>query len=88
MIRKVLNKLDFDSDYFYILKKYRGASLKQGDVRYKSKALMFKRNYYKTQILNLLCGYRSYLISILLFNNRFNITKKEYIDKYSEIIEI
>lgn len=43
--------------------------------------------YYSMQLLNKITGYRSYLISILLFNKRYQCTQDETINKYKKIIE-
>lgn len=43
--------------------------------------------YYDIQLLNKITGYRSYLISILLFNKRYQCTQDKTINKYKEIIE-
>lgn len=43
--------------------------------------------YYNDQLKNKLSGYRSYLISIIIFNKRYKCTGTATIKKYSEIID-
>ncbi len=86
IIEKILYSLDSGKDYSYVLKKYRGTFLNDNKILYRSKVLEFKRTYYKSQIINVLCGYRSYLISILLFNEKSDVLERKYIEKYSKLI--
>ena len=44
------------------------------------------KKYYKDQLKNKVTGYRSYLISIIKFNNRYRCTSGDTINTYSNII--
>lgn len=43
--------------------------------------------YHNHQIINKLTGYRSYLLSLLAFNKKYNCCQKNTIDKYIDIIK-
>lgn len=43
--------------------------------------------YSLEQLLNKITGYRSYLLSMILFNNKYNCCKKNTINKYSLLIK-
>jgi len=61
-------------------------SVKPPKVKYKRKASEFVQSYYDSQFSNKLAGYRSYLISFVKFNEKFDCIDKEEIEKYSDII--
>jgi hypothetical protein len=46
----------------------------------------FSITYAKSQLINKLSGYRSFLISLIIFNNRFNCTSEIIVKKYSDLI--
>ncbi|MCU8150547.1 reverse transcriptase family protein [Vibrio vulnificus] len=46
----------------------------------------FKDKFYKTQTLNKLTGYRAYIISLLIYNEKYHCIKEEYINEYKTLI--
>ena len=46
-----------------------------------------RESFYTEQLVNKLTGYRSYLLSIIVFNNRFNCCLSSTITKYSKMID-
>lgn len=85
IISKLLDKLKRNVEHKLILKKLFSLSLDENSLR-KTNRNEFIKQYNKSQILNKLTGYRSYLISILKYNQKYHCVEDNYISKYSEII--
>lgn len=85
LIRKALDKYKKGYSKEHICKKV--FSVKKPSVRYKKNAAAFVQSFYSSQFSNKLAGYRSYLISLIKFNDKFECFSNEEIAKYSAIIE-
>ncbi|MEZ8880279.1 reverse transcriptase family protein [Vibrio lentus] len=86
-ICKIINKLDQNITHKDILKKVTGLRERDIRVRYTKGKNQFISQYYKSQIINLLAGYRAYLLSIIKFNHSYNCVEFKYIEKYEKIID-
>lgn len=86
IIAKLLNKLEKKVPHELILKKLFSISLDKNTLRRKGKGEFIKQ-YNKSQILHKLTGYRSYLISIVKYHNKYQCIDDKYVEKYSEIID-
>ncbi|EJD6473784.1 reverse transcriptase [Providencia rettgeri] len=85
LIRKALDKYKKGESKENICKKV--FLIRTPSIKYKSNASLFVSNYFKSQFNNKLSGYRSYLISLIKFNDKFNCFEDDEIIKYSNIIE-
>ncbi|MGY0152428.1 reverse transcriptase domain-containing protein [Edwardsiella tarda] len=85
LIRKALNKHKKGCSKEHICKKV--FSVKAPKVKYEKSATKFVAEFYNSQFSNKLAGYRSYLISLIKFNNKFGCFHENEIIKYSEIID-
>lgn len=45
------------------------------------------KKYYDDQLLNKITGYRSYLLSVVIFNTKYDCTQKATIEKYLSLVE-
>lgn len=87
IICKLIDKLDKNVVHKDILKKITGLSEKCIKVSYDKGRNEFIAQYYKSQIINVLAGYRAYLISIIKFNNLYGCVEDKYLEKYQNIID-
>ncbi len=71
LILKLLYKLDRGECYKAIMKKHFGLSVNKIGLKYPVGKNKFTKQYYHSQVINVLAGYRSYLISFLKYNGRF-----------------
>lgn len=85
LIRKALDKYKKKYSKEHICKKV--FSVKPPSVKYKNNADLFVKEFYNSQFSNKLAGYRSYLISLIKFNDKFGCFQDKEIAKYSAIIE-
>lgn len=88
IISKLINKLKYNIDSKVIMKKLfeLSESKVKSKIKYAGKKGEFVDNYYNSQLVNVMSGYRAYLISILKFHEKFNCIEKKYIDKYQEMV--
>lgn len=87
MICKLIDKLDKNVAHKDILKKITGLKENHIKVSFDKGRNEFLAQYYKSQIINLLAGYRAYLISIIKFNKLYGCVEDKYLDKYQNIID-
>ncbi|MCW9739199.1 MULTISPECIES: reverse transcriptase family protein [Proteus] len=85
LIRKALDKYKKGYSKEYICKKV--FSVKPPVIKYRNNATLFKKEFYNSQFSNKFAGYRSYLISLIKFNNKFGCFQDKEITKYSVLIE-
>lgn len=85
LIRKALDKYKKGYSKEHICKKV--FSVKPPRVKYKNNVAQFVTNFYNSQFYNKLAGYRSYLISLVKFNDKFGCFQESEITKYSGIID-
>ncbi|PUG84591.1 hypothetical protein DB351_18125 [Klebsiella pneumoniae] len=84
-MRKALDKLKKGYSKEHICKKV--FSIKPPAVKYTNNADQFLKDFYNSQFSNKLAGYRSYLISLVKFNDKFGCFHEKEITKYSVIID-
>lgn len=87
IISRLINKLEYNVDSKLIMRKLFGLSDSKIKVKFISKKNKFIDEYYESQLLNAMAGYRSYLISIIKFNIKYNCVERKYIDKYQWMID-
>ncbi|MDH2267919.1 reverse transcriptase domain-containing protein [Serratia marcescens] len=85
LIRKALDKYKKGYSKEHICQKV--FSVKPPSVKYKNNADQFVMKFYNSQFHNKLAGYRSYLISLVKFNEKFGCFHEKEITKYSAIID-
>lgn len=85
LIQKALDKLKKGYSKEHICKKV--FSVKPPTVKYNNNADQFVTDFYNSQFSNKLAGYRSYLISLVKFNDKFGCFHENDITKYSGIID-
>ena len=85
LIRKELDKFKKGYSKEHICKKV--FSVKSPTVKYNNNADQFVTDFYNSQFSNKLAGYRSYLISLVKFNDKFRCFHENEITKYSVIID-
>lgn len=63
--------------------------IKNSDIKYKysKEKDKFKDQFYHSQVLNRITGYRAYLISLIKYNNKYSCIKDEHISEYQELIK-
>lgn len=83
LIYKIKTKKDHPKD---ILKTLFNFDLNKLTIPYAVTNNTLKEKMYYDQLLNKITGYRSYLLSIIVFNKKYNCTQNTTIDKYIEII--
>lgn len=87
LIEKVLHEMSLAHiNYVRIMEKILINKIKQEDFHFPL-TRTFTLKYYKSQVLNYLAGYRSYLISLLKFNDTYKCIPKIKVDRYISIIE-
>lgn len=87
LIEKVLHEMSQPNiNYIKIMEKILIKKIKKGDF-YFPLTRVFIVKYYKSQTLNYLAGYRSYLISLLKFNETYKCIPKIKTDRYITIID-
>lgn len=86
-ICKLLDKLDKNVAHKDILKKISGLREKDIRVRFDKGRNDFIAQYYKSQVINLLAGYRAYIISIIKYNKLYGCVEHKYLEKYQNIID-
>ncbi|MBY7838835.1 reverse transcriptase family protein [Vibrio fluvialis] len=86
IIAKLINKLDHNVDCKLIMSKLFNLSEKSIKVKYKKGRDDFIDQYYRTQLINVISGYRAYLISIIKFNCKYNCIDKNHLSKYQLMI--
>lgn len=91
IVEEKINELRLSNKKLYIIHKFitmiKKQKLSEGVVLNKLfKINCFSKKHELDQLLNKATGYRSYLLSIIIFNKKYKTTKKETILKYSEII--
>ena len=87
IISKLLNKIEKGETPEQIMKKLFGLRRKDIPVRYSRGKSDFISQYYKSQLENVLAGYRAYLISIINFNLNYNCLEYRYTLKYQKLID-
>lgn len=87
IISRLINKLEYGVDSKLIMKKLFGLSDNKIKVKFTSKKNQFIDEYYKSQLLNAMAGYRAYLISIIKFHVKYNCVEQKYIEKYQWMID-
>lgn len=87
IISRLINKLDYNVATKLIMKKLFGLSEDKIKVNFSSKKQQFIDSFYESQLLNVMSGYRSYLISIVKFNLKYNCVEEKYIKKYQCMID-
>lgn len=86
IISKLIDKLKNKEDKGVILKKLFNISINDNKLRYDKNKNGFKEVYLKSQMLNILTGYRAYLVSIIKYNNKHDCIDEKYINKYALLI--
>ncbi|ELL1481460.1 RNA-directed DNA polymerase [Salmonella enterica] len=86
-ISKLINKLEYDVDSKLIMRKLFGLTSEKVKPQFSSKKNKFIDQYYESQLLNAIAGYRAYLISIVKFNLKYNCVEQKYILKYQRMID-
>jgi len=87
-IEKLIHEIKAGKTNVEIMTKLYGFSISRKYFLYLPPKPKFVEQYCKDQLLNKMLGYRSYLISILNFNNKFKCVNTLAIDKYSKIIDV
>jgi len=88
---KIIKKLI----YMYFHKKSSPQEIQKKLFHYQINPVSFRsppedgtiRKYYKDQLKNKVSGYRSYLISMIKFNNRYSCTSRDTINTYTRLID-
>ncbi|EGP4262975.1 RNA-directed DNA polymerase, partial [Escherichia coli] len=87
IISKLINKLEYNVDSKLIMRKLFGLTNEKVKPQFSSKKNKFIDQYYESQLLNAIAGYRAYLISIVKFNLKYNCVEQKYILKYQGMID-
>ncbi|HDM8059083.1 reverse transcriptase family protein [Vibrio harveyi] len=85
IISKLINKVSFGESDRIIIKKLFPEDYPK--PRFKSNQYKFIDKYCQTQVTNKLIGYKSYLISLMKFNENKNCLEEHYKNKYSKLID-
>jgi hypothetical protein len=86
ILEKLIDKLHKNEDKVVIMKKLFSFQVSSRYFKYTPVSKEDVERYCGDQITNKLIGYRSYLISILKYNAKYNCIKKQYILKYERFV--
>jgi len=91
IIEERINELRFSNKKIYIIQKFITMIIKQ---KFNEKVVLkklfnidcYSKKYELDQLINKATGYRSYLLSIVIFNKKYKTTEKNTIQKYLDLI--
>ncbi len=85
-IEKILYELKKGKSKQEVMTKFFGFTISPDNFKYFPPKQSFIERYCHDQLLNKLLGFRSYLISIIRFNEKFDCVNNQAIKKYTNII--
>ncbi|QYJ95068.1 reverse transcriptase family protein [Shewanella spartinae] len=61
-------------------------SIDKSNIPYPPATVAFEKQYYRSQLIHKLAGYRSYIISFLVYDSKHQCIEDKYIRKYLEMV--